>query len=306
MVRSVPRPTDPDGTLEADRHAGPDQVTVQAQLSGAEEAQEREADRAGARELDEMIEAMPGKTRAGRDRDRAFPRETTAPLGHPLKARKVPDRAEHRDKFSGRQRSERSKVKHQVEDRLSGTQHRELDELLREDPSRWSELNDALSQAAGDVQQLPEKQLRTTQRVDRAIQAYESLNDRSHVIYTNVQMPADVAPLEVSSYLRQHLEAGTPVTFDRFTLGAHTITEVETSRDGDGTVVFEIATRRGMYLGQSGSGSSTAHLLPRGLKLWVVSTQVTTYTRADGTHAWRDLVTLSDTPPTSTGKGQLA
>lgn len=251
MVRSVPRPLDPDGALEADRHAGPDQRTVQAQLSPSEEAQEREADRAGARELDELVETMKGRTRAGKDRDRAFPRETTAPLGHPLKARKLPERGEQRVKFSARQRSERSRVKHQVEDRLSGTQHRELDQMLREDPSRWAELNDALSEAAGDVQQLPEPQIRSVQRVDRAIQAYEELNDRSHVIYTNVQMPADVAPLEVTGYLRRHLQEGTPVAFDRFTLGAHTITEIETSREGHGTAVFEIATRRGMYLGQS-------------------------------------------------------
>lgn len=302
MARSHPRPGDPDGTLEADRHAGPNQLTVQAQLSATGEAQEREAERAGARELDTLVEGMPGRTRAGKDRDRAFPRETTAPLGHPLKARKVPDRSAPRTRFSARQRSERSKVKHQVEDRLSGTQHRELDEMLRTDPSRWAELNDALSEAAGDVQQLPEEQIRSIQRVDRAIQAYEELNDRSHVIYTNVQMPDDVEPRAVSGYLRQHLEPGTSVAFDRFTLGAHTITEIETSREGQGTVVFEIATRRGMYLGQSGSGSSTAHLLPRGLKLWVLSSQVTTYTRADGTTTWRDLVTLTDTPPATTRK----
>lgn len=54
----------------------------------------------------------------------------------------------------------------------------------------------------------------------------------AHVIYTNVQMPDDVEPRAVSGYLRQHLEPGTSVAFDRFTLGAHTITEIETSRKG--------------------------------------------------------------------------
>lgn len=263
-----------------------------------EEFQQAELDREGYGGLDAEVESTLGLRRPAKDRARAVPRATPAPLGHPLKARKLPERAAARTSFSARQRTARSVVKHQVQDRLSGTQHRELDALLRTDPDRWQEVNDALSEARGDVQQLSEEQITQVQRVDRAIQMFESLNDRSHVVYTNVKMPEEIRPDRVSGYLRKHFAEGTPVAFDRFSLGAHTIDEVETpDRDPRGMVVFEIQTRRGMYLGQSGSGSSTAHLMPRGLRLWVLSTQPTLYTRADGTTTWRDLVTLTDTPP---------
>ena len=188
------------------------------------------------------------------------------------------DLREDRTVMSGRQRDARSKTKFQTQDTLSGAQHQELRRMLVDERGRWEQLNDALSDAAGDVQQLDEPQLRAVQRVDRSIQAYEARNDRSHVVYCNVQMPAYVNAGNIVGYSRNHFGVGQELVFDRFTGGSHCLHELDVDEPlRDRTVVFEVTTRRGMYLGRSGRGDDTSHLLPRGLQMWVVGTGETSY-----------------------------
>lgn len=291
-------PDDPDGTTDVDRRAGPEPNTRQATVQDEATVQERALDRAGHRDLDATIEAARGMTRAGRDHARATPRERTAPLGDKRMARSLPAGGTRRVLMSTRQRSARSKTKHQVQDQLSGTQHRELSRLLMDDPNRWDAVNDQLSDAAGDVQQLPDDEIRSVQRIDRAIQAYETHNTRSHVVYTNVQAPGHVNASDLDRFARSQFPRGSEITFDRYTLGAHNMHETEVAdRHNHRVIVFEIATRRGMYLGQSGSGHDTSHLLPRGMRLWVQTSTRATYQRPDGTTGRRTVVQLTDTPP---------
>ncbi|MGL5858315.1 MAG: hypothetical protein ACRC35_07925 [Angustibacter sp.] len=297
---------DPDGRTDLDRgpSGGDPRVRVAAQVA-EEDLTERRADRTGQRELDDLVETSRG-TRAARDRARAAPRDVTAELGHPRKARPMPERSARRGGFSARQRSERSRVKRAVQDRLDGRQHHEMRQLLVEDPHRWAAVNNALSQAAGDVQQLPDTEITRIQRVDRAIQAYERANDRGHVIYSNVQLPDGVESHRPVRFLREQFHPGDEVAFDRYTLGAHTMHELDDpdGRAPQGVAVLEIRTRRGMYLGQSGRGQSTSHLLPRGMRLWVNGVHHADYDRADGTIGHRTVIQLSDTPPTKRKKGQ--
>src|SRR5262249_30357355 len=139
------------------------------------------------------------------------------------------------------------------------------------DPGYRAELNDALSAAAGDVQQLPDNARTRVQRVDRAIQRYEEQSGRGHVVYVNLEMPEPLRGGHPLGMARAYLPEGSVIALDRFTGGAHTMHEVEppagVAADGP---VLEIQTRRGMYLGRSDSLDDTAHLLPRGLQLQVV------------------------------------
>lgn len=104
---------------------------------------------------------------------------------------------------------------------------------------------------------------RMVRRLDTAIQKVERLNDRTHVVYTSVNIPGGRAG-------RQRFIAAanggntTPQTLLGYTLTNHDINKVA---GDDDTVVVEIETARGMYTG--GDGSST-HLLPRGVTLEVI------------------------------------
>lgn len=294
MARS--RRADPDFVIDADR--GPsDASTKRAALLNPDTYAERAAVREGARELDSAVESMPGLSRARRDQERAMPRNLTDDVPHPLMERQLPEPDSIRRPLSSRQRKARSATKRTVQDRLPLTQYRATSRLVG-DPDRWRSLNGALSDAVGDVQDLDDRQRAEIQRVDRAVQAYERANDRGHVIYSNVEMPAEINPGRLDGYLRYGFKPGTVICFDRFTAGAHTLHEVEPDpATADRTAVFEIQTRRGMYLGRSDSMDDTAHLLPRGMRLRVAGAHLARYRRPDGTTGSRHVVQLVDADP---------
>ena len=64
--------------------------------------------------------------------------------------------------------------------------------------------------------------------------------------------------------------------------------------------VFEISTRRGVYLGHSDSQDNTAHLLPRGMAFEVIGTHEATWRAPDGTSGTRVVVQLRDITPEPT------
>ena len=133
------------------------------------------------------------------------------------------------------------------------------------------------------------------QRVDRAIQAYERANDRGHLVYSNVKLPDAINHSNVSGFLGNNFKPGTIVSFDRYTAGAHNLHQIEPAHDAaQRTAVFEIKTRRGMYLGRSDGVDDTAHLLPRGIQLRVCSTHQATYQRPDGSTGTRQVIQLID------------
>ena len=291
-------PKSPDrsggGVLDVDRGSG-SVGAKEAVVVSADTFVARAADRAGYQDLDAQIERTPGMRRASQDRNRAVPRETNQPLGHPRKDRALLEPDAVRNPISARQRRERSKAKHQAQSLLSGAVHAEVEGVLSR-PARWTQLNDALSDVAGDAQLLPEAQLRAVQRVDRAIQTYEAGNDRGHVVYANVELPGYVPAGKVVSYLRGAFKPDSRITFDRYTGATHCLHELDTGnpKADARSVVLEIATRRGMYLGRSDRSDDTAHLLPRGMQLRVGSIHQASYTRPDGTRGQRHVMQLVD------------
>jgi hypothetical protein len=208
------RSADPDGYLDADRGSSSNPSSKRAELLDTATAGERAGSRDGARELDVVVESMPGLTRQQRD----------------------------------------------------------------------------------DAQVLEDDQRRQVQRVDRAIQTFERANDRGHVVYSNVEMPATMNTAHLQTFVRKHFAAGSTVHFDRFTMTTHTLHEAE-PRTGvqERTAVFEIQTRRGAYLGASDGRDDTAHLLPRGMRFTVAGAHPASYRRPDGTLGTRTVIQLIDT-----------
>lgn len=286
----------PDGAgavLDADRGSG-NAGTKLASVLGRDEAQERQETREGARDLDARVEAHPGLNRQQRDRERATPRDVTGDVPDPRMERTLPTPDQVRMPMSARQRSARAVTKRAVQDRLPSTQYTAMNRMVTDD-AQWRSVNDAVSDAAGDVQQLEDFQIAQIQRVDRSIMAYERANDRGHVVYCNVQMPSAVNASNLSGFLRNTFRPGSAIAFDRFTMGAHTMHEIERGDpDAQRTAVFEIQTLRGAYLGRSTSLDDTAHLLPRGPQYQIVGTHTATYQRPDGSTGRREVIQITD------------
>lgn len=296
MARRSRRATPEPVVLDVERGHGETPGVKQAALVPEAIDSGRETQRSRVRGLDEAREAMVGATRQRRDRDRSVPRGVAGEVPDARMVRGLPDPGEIREPMSARQRNARSSHKRRVQDELPTTQ---LDAVrgVVTDSARWAETNRALSRAAGDVQRLPAAQRAAVQRVDRAVQAYERGNDRGHRVYTTVRMPGSVSPQALSGYVERHLPVGRVVTFDGFVLGAHTVHELD-GGGGDGdrerSTVFEIQSRRGMYLGGSNRVDNTAHLLPRGMRLRVAGSHTASYRRPDGTLGTRQVVSLTD------------
>ncbi|MEE3067471.1 MAG: hypothetical protein VYA67_26650 [Actinomycetota bacterium] len=220
-------------------------------------------------------------TRAARDRDRATPRDLSHVDSDRLRGQ-LPAREEFRDALSGRQRKIRSAVKNQVMAAAPASQRRVIRTMLvDEDPAHWRHVNAALHHSAGDVQQLDAKDREKVQRLDRAIQSYERLNDRSHRVYVAVQLPDTHRDVAKPEDLPANLQPGATVAFDQFTLTQHSLHETP-GHDSSRHLVFEVVTSRGMYLGRSDGVEDTTHLLPRGMQFDVVSAEHVAYATQSG------------------------
>lgn len=285
--------------LDPDRGIGTTQAHKKGLILGQDAADERAADRAGARQLDNTVEHQPGLSRQQKDRERAMPRENLDKLGDPRMQRTLQEATELRRPLSSRQRKARSKTKRAIQDRQPRTQYEAVNSLIT-DQQHWNNLNTALSDATGDAQMLPDRQRQQAQRVDRAIQAYEQANDRGHVVYCNLELPSAVNRGNVAGFLNNQLEPGTSVDIDRFTFAAHTMHEVEAPDTPARPIpMLEIQTRRGLYLGRSDGSDDTTHLLPRGMRLTVIGHHHATFQRPDGTLGTRRVIQLIDTTPTT-------
>lgn len=257
----------------------------------------RSSARQGLRDLDGMIQGSSGFTQSHKDAQRSYPRETTAPL-RPRTHRDLPHPDETRVPISGRQRKARSKAKNQALARTPATERREAERLLT-DPEQWRRVNDELSTVTGDVHHddVSDATRRTCQRVDRMIQRAERYNDRSHVVYTNGMLP-EIKPAGLRATAAHEFPVGEHVEFDRYTAAAHTMHEIqpEDRADEERSVVYEISTRRGMYMGHSAGGQSTGHLLPRATRYEIVGTHTATYVGPGGVLNERVVVQLRDIP----------
>lgn len=242
---------------------------------------------------DEARDEDSGLTRATRDRDRATPRdashvESTRLRGEP------PSNGEFRHALSGRQRKIRSATKNQVMNTAPATQRQAIRSMLTDDdPGEWRRINGALHHAAGDVQQLDDKDRAKVQRLDRVIQSYEQANDRTHTVYFAVKLPDTHGDISSPRHLPPNLSPGAKVTFDQFTIARHSLHEVP-GGDSDRYIAFEMTTSRGMYFGHSDSVEDTTHVLPRGFSGEVTFAESATYDNGQGGHGTRLVLQLRE------------
>lgn len=237
---------------------------------------EREVIRLANRISDEARDDDASLTRARRDRDRATPRDVSDVESGRLRG-ELPSPGEFRRPLSGRQRKIRSATKNRVIAAAPATQARAIGTMLiDDDPGQWRRINGALHHAAGDVQQLDDKDRAHVQRLDRVIQSYEQVNDRTHTVYIGVKLPDTHGDICSPRELPPNLSLGAAVTFDQFTLARHSLHEVP-GNDSDRYLMFEMTTSRGMYFGRSDSVEDTTHLLPRGISGEVTAVESVTY-----------------------------
>ncbi|GAB4666536.1 hypothetical protein [Mycobacterium intracellulare] len=255
---------------------------VKAAREVAEDAMtERAFQRLANQITDELRDADTSLTRAARDRDRATPRDRSHIESVRLRG-ELPAREEFRESLSGRQRKLRSAVKNQVMAAAPASQHAAIASMLTsEDPTEWRRINEKLHHSAGDVQQLADTDRAKVQRLDRAIQSYERLNDRTHRVYVAARLPDNHGDITKPSDLPPSLRPGASVAFDQFTLTRHNLHETP-GHDSSRHVVFEVVTSRGMYLGRSNSVEDTTHILPRGMQFDVASAEHVAYATRSG------------------------
>lgn len=255
---------------------------VKAAREVAESAMsDREFNRLANRIIDEARDSDTSQTRATRDRDRATPRDVSHVESARLRG-DLPARGEFREPLSGRQRKIRSATKNQVIAAAPASQHQAIHSMLTDDdPSEWRRINGALHHAAGDVQELSEGDRVKVQRLDRAIQSYERLNDRTHKVYVAVKLPDTHRDISKPKDLPAELSPGARVSFDQFTVSRHNLHEAP-GHDSSRYVMFEVVTSRGMYMGRSDSVEDTTHVLPRGFQCEVASAEHVTYATESG------------------------
>lgn len=290
------RYTDAVLELDSDRRGSSALSRRRAVLDDIDRVLDRAHTRAGQRDLDQRVEMLPGLSRMRRDKERINPRATVAPAQHPRMLRELPAADQVRVPFSSRQKKARSKTRREVQAQMPTSTFRAYKRMLSE-PGRWRRINDALSAAVGDIQALDEADQAEVRRIDRAIQTYERANGRGHVIYTNVVMPRMVNHTSLRPFVERYYQPGDVVEFDRYTVGEHQLHEASRYAGPEAServAVFEIATRRGQYVGQSDSLDNTAHLLPRGMRLQVVGTHEATYQAPDGTTGTRMVIQVRD------------
>jgi hypothetical protein len=283
--------------LDADRGQSTPQSKSAIPIS-LEDAAHREDDRAGLRDLDARLERAHGLTRAQRDAQRISPRDAAADIDHPMKERRLLAPGTTRQPLSGRQQKARRKAALAVLNKLPSTQYRALTDLMDEGSGGWARINDQLSASAGDIEALSERDTAGVRRLDRAIQACEAATDRGHVVYANVRLPTAINRSNIEAYTQRQYQPGDEVAFDRYTGAAHSLHEITPVDDPAGRVaVFEIQTRRGIYLGKSEGSDDSAHLLPRGMQLRVVGVHHATYQGRAGEQGSRMVIQLVDATP---------
>jgi hypothetical protein len=243
---------------------------------------DRDFQRLANRITDQTRDQDTSQTRAARDRDRSTPRDASHIDSERLRGG-LPAQGEFRRALSGRQRKIRSATKNHVMAAAPASQHQAVRTMLTdENPEQWRRINRSLHSAAGDAQQLTDADRVTVQRLDRAIQSYERLNDRTHKVYVAVELPDTHRDVTKPEDVPTNLRPGSAVAFDQFTVTRHNLHETP-GHDSSRHLVFEVVTSRGMYLGRSDSVEDTTHLLPRGMQLHVASAQYAIYeTRSGG------------------------
>lgn len=272
--------------------------TKRAQDQDWQEDEQKKRNRAETRGVDQAVTSTPGIHHATVDAERVYPRDATKSTNE-RKKRAIAGPGESPAGFSGRQRDARAKVANEAKRAAAQVEKDAVKENIQ-NPEQFGNLGDALSATQGDITQMPEQYQQQIRRNDRFIQRYERRNDRTHVVWSNVEMPHYINHSNVDRYMENSddFAPGTVLEFDRYTVGAHDAGEAYSSHQDKGgrRVMLQMHTTRGAYLGESSNGSDTTHLMPRAMNMVIHHTEKKTITLPGGSTEECWVITMTDNP----------
>lgn len=287
MARDRRPPTDID--------VGPSAKPTEKRAEPLEDKEERDAEREGLRELDEMVEADERLTRARKALERSLPKSGAPPS---IRPQKFPADTRRRKLTVYRQR-ELNKTRTATArrpKRIPIRAARALSETFSSPPDLFR-LNQSLSENFGDVRELPEEDAVIVRNIDRYISDAEAQTNAEHIVYVNLDVPDGVSASNIENWLTNAFTEGEQQNFDRYTVASHEISAIANERIG-WHPMLEIRTSRGAYLGRAPKGNNTNgnadHVLPRGMKLKVVGSKLVSYTASDGSDRHRPVLQLED------------
>lgn len=209
------------------------------------------------------------------------------------KLRKLPRENHTRPMLSSNMKKEYSKTKRQWEVNLPKTQRRALDNTMRI-PDSLEGINRANRGVHGTMSDLPPSLRRRVGNVDHAIQGYERVNQREHIVYTALRAPVDHGNSR-NALLRKLREMSDnqqaqSLTFDGYIPATHSLGNIANEKD----VVLEMRTKSGAYLGTSDTTPNADHVVNRGRSFRVVDVQDVSYVKPDGSVGTRTVVQVDD------------
>lgn len=287
MARDRRPPTDID--------VGPSPVPTEKRAEELPEKQERDTDREGLRELDDMVEQDDRLTRAQKARERSLPKS-----GAPAAVRRQKFAADTRQRkltvYRQRELNKTRTATARRSRRIPVRAARAMAETFSA-PPELMRLNQELSANLGDLRELPERDAVAIRNIDRYIQDAEEQTNAEHIVYVNLDVPAGVTTANVDTWLGNAFTEGEEQNFDRYTVASHDMGQIANDRVG-WHPMLEIRTSRGAYLGRAPKGNFTNtnadHVLPRGMRLRVAGTKAVAYTAADGSTRQRSVLQLED------------
>lgn len=241
---------------------------------------ERTLNRSEAAALDETMTMREADARREQPRlrtDSANPRMTVT----------LPPADEVRPRVTSRRQKSLNKTKTEQLQKLPRNQRMELGRATRSivsSPDDMEALNQVVRGVHGTRSEIDDPRVRQRiDRLDRAIQSYERGNPREHRVYSTMRAPKPhgASLNAMMRSLRGSSENGRTLTFDGYIPSSHDPAAVEADQH---SVVLEIKTRSGQYLGGSDSRPEADHLVGRGRVMRVVSVQENVpYEKPDGT-----------------------
>lgn len=163
-------------------------------------------------------------------------------------------------------------------------------------------VNRELNGVVGMRSELPPATQRRVREIDRSIQAFESTNEREHVVYATMKAPKDHG--NSRNALRNRLETMSQdsesqgITFDSYVPASHSLGTINDGPD----IVMEIRTKSGAYLGTSDTTPDASHIMGRGRTLRPVSVHEASFVKPDGTRGTRTVVQMDDVTPDSASR----
>lgn len=222
---------------------------------------------------------------------------------NPRKNRSLPSPSTERQMLSSNRKKEYNKTKRGWVEQMPKSHYHAMKRTMA-NRQMLEGVNRELNGVVGMRSELPPATQRRVKEIDRSIQAFESTNEREHIVYTTLRSPKEHG--NSRNALRRRLENMTEsqgqgdgenstITFDSYIPASHSIGTLKDSPD----IVMEVRTKSGAYLGTSDTTPDASHLVGRGRVLRPVSVHEASFMKPDGTRGTRTVVQMDDVTPDS-------